>query len=40
MEDKVATMGTEVDSVESNVATMLESICIIKYLLMQKGQNT
>jgi hypothetical protein len=40
MEDKVATMGVEVDSMESNVAAMSESISIIKYILMQKGQNT
>jgi hypothetical protein len=36
MEDKVATMGAKMDSVESKVAAMSKSISIIKDLLMQK----
>jgi len=36
MEDKVATMGTKVDFVESKVATMSKFIFIIKDLLLQK----
>jgi hypothetical protein len=36
MEDKVTTMGAKVNFVESKVVAMLESISIIKNLLMQK----
>jgi hypothetical protein len=35
MEDKVATMGAKVDSMEFKVDAMSESISIIKVLLMQ-----
>lgn len=36
MEDKVATMGAKVDSMESKVVAMPKSISIIKNLLLQK----